>query len=100
VVSNPPYIPDAAYSLLPAGIREFEPRQALIAGSDGAAFHRKIIREGANRLNAGGWIFLEIGEGQKGLVEALFREEGLYDSIRFRRDYAGTDRVAVARKKT
>jgi release factor glutamine methyltransferase len=98
IVSNPPYIPDDVYSLLPEGIRAFEPREALIAGPDGAAFHRKIIGEGTGRLNPGGLIFLEIGEGQKGLVEGLFREKGLYDSIRFRADYSGMDRVAVARK--
>ena len=99
IVSNPPYIPDEAYPLLPEGIRAFEPRQALIAGPDGIDFHRRIIREGAHRLKAGGWIFLEIGEGQQGLVEALFREAGFYDTIRFRRDYGGIERVAVARRR-
>ncbi len=99
VVSNPPYIPDGAYPLLPAGIRAFEPRQALIAGPDGTAFHRRIIREGAHRLKAGGWIFLEIGEGQRGLVEALFIETGVYEEIRFRKDYGGIERVAVARRR-
>jgi release factor glutamine methyltransferase len=99
IVSNPPYIPDDVYPLLPAGIREFEPRQALIAGPDGTTFHRRIIREGANRLKAGGWIFLEIGEGQQGLIETLFRQAGYYDTIRFRRDYGGIERVAMARRK-
>jgi release factor glutamine methyltransferase len=99
IVSNPPYIPDEDYLRLPAGIREFEPRQALIAGPDGTAFHREIIRGGTRRLKAGGWIFLEIGEGQKELVEALFREEGIYDTIRFRRDYGGIERVAVAGRR-
>jgi release factor glutamine methyltransferase len=99
IVSNPPYIPDDVYPLLPAGIREFEPREALLAGPDGTAVHRRIIREGARRLHPGGGIFLEIGEGQKALVDALFREGGFYDTIRFRADYGGMDRVAMARKK-
>lgn len=99
IVSNPPYIPDAVFPRLPAGIRAFEPPEAFIAGPDGTTFHRKIIAEGAGRLEPGGRIFLEIGEGQKGAVEALFRESGLYDSIRFREDYGGMDRVAAARKK-
>jgi len=98
IVSNPPYIPDDVFPLLPEGIRAFEPRQALIAGPDGTACHRNIIREGKGRLKPGGRIFLEIGEGQKGPVETLFRENGLYDSIRFREDYGGMDRVAAARK--
>ncbi|MEK7244164.1 MAG: HemK/PrmC family methyltransferase, partial [Thermodesulfobacteriota bacterium] len=98
ICSNPPYIPDVQYGLLPAGIRDFEPRGALIAGPDGMDFHRRIIREGAHRLKAGGRIFLEIGEGQRDRVEALFREEGGYRDIDCRKDYGGTDRVASARK--
>ncbi|MBU1965478.1 MAG: peptide chain release factor N(5)-glutamine methyltransferase, partial [Proteobacteria bacterium] len=38
ICSNPPYIPDVQYGLLPAGIRDFEPRGALIAGPDGMDF--------------------------------------------------------------
>ena len=98
IVSNPPYIPDDVYPLLPEGIRAFEPQGALIAGPDGIDFHRRIIREGAGRLKPGGHIFLEIGEGQRGLVEALFRETGFYDSIRCRADYGGMDRVVMARR--
>jgi release factor glutamine methyltransferase len=100
IVSNPPYIPDDVYPALPAGIREFEPRTALVAGPDGTAFHRRIIGEGLRRLAAGGRIFLEIGEGQRGLVFALFGETGGYDEIRFRKDYGGMDRVAMARRKS
>jgi len=99
IVSNPPYIRDDVYPLLPRGIREFEPREALIAGPDGTAFHRRIIREGAGRLKGGGRIFLEIGEGQAEAVASLFREEGSYEEIRFRKDCGGMDRVAAARKK-
>jgi len=99
IVSNPPYIPDEAYPLLPEGIRAFEPSQALIAGPEGIDFHRRIIREGVHRLKAGGWVFLEIGEGQQGLVEVLFRETGVYEEIRFRKDYGGIERVAIARRR-
>ncbi|MBM4313229.1 MAG: hypothetical protein FJ122_04835 [Deltaproteobacteria bacterium] len=98
IVSNPPYIPNGVYPALPEGIRAFEPREALVAGPDGADFHRRIIGEGTGRLKPGGHIFLEIGEGQKGLVEPLFQEKGLYDSIGFRADYGGMDRVATARR--
>jgi release factor glutamine methyltransferase len=98
ICSNPPYIPEDEYAVLPAGIRNFEPPRALIAGPDGLEFHRRIIREGLNRLKAGGRICLEIGEGQRDRVEALFRESG-YDDISFRRDYGGIDRVASAIKK-
>ncbi len=99
VCSNPPYIREEEYDLLPEGIRKFEPPEALMAGPDGVAFHRTIIREGAHRLRAGGRVFLEIGEGQREAVEALFEETGDYDDISFRKDYGGIDRVVSARKQ-
>jgi release factor glutamine methyltransferase len=99
VCSNPPYIPEGIYNLLPTGIRDFEPPAALIAGPDGLDFHRRIIREGVHRLKTGGRIFLEIGEGQRDPVAAIFREEGHCDDISFRKDYGGIDRVASARKR-
>lgn len=99
IVSNPPYIPDGIYPLLPVGVLDFEPRGALVAGSDGADFHREIIREGVRCLKPGGRIFLEIGEEQGGLVEGLLGDAGAYEEINIRKDYAGTDRVVIARKK-
>ena len=99
ICSNPPYIPEDRYDALPRGIRDFEPREALIAGADGLDVCRKIIREGFNRLREGGRVFLEIGEGQRKQVEAVFREAGGYHKIRFRKDYGGIDRVVSAQKK-
>jgi len=99
ICSNPPYIPEDRYEELPRGIRDFEPREALIAGADGLDVCGRIIREGFNHLKNGGRIFLEIGEGQRAPVEALFRETDGYQEIRFREDYGGIDRVASAQKK-
>ncbi|MFZ4439074.1 MAG: peptide chain release factor N(5)-glutamine methyltransferase [Syntrophales bacterium] len=99
ICSNPPYIQDVQYGLLPPGIRDFEPRGALIAGPDGLDFYRRIIREGAHCLKPRGRIFLEIGEGQRSQVEALFREECGYRDINCRKDYGGIDRVVSARKE-
>ena len=99
ICSNPPYIPEDRYDELPRGIRDFEPREALMAGANGMDVCRRIIREGFNILKNGGRIFLEIGEGQRAPVEAVFREAGGYQEIRFRKDYGGIDRVVSARKK-
>jgi release factor glutamine methyltransferase len=99
ICSNPPYIPDLEYGLLPAGIRDFEPRGALIAGPDGMDFYRRIIGEGGDRLKVKGRIFLEIGDGQRDRVERLFRDDGGYQEILFRKDYGGIDRVVSAAKR-
>jgi release factor glutamine methyltransferase len=99
ICSNPPYIPEDQYGMLPIEIRNFEPPEALMTGPDGAAFHRRIIGEGVYRLKAGGRIFLEIGEGQREAVEALFRDTGGYGGIDCRKDYGGVDRVMSAQKR-
>ena len=96
--SNPPYISGDEYPFLPEGIRYFEPRKALLAGTKGLAMHRKIIAEGMRRLKAGGRIFIEIGAEQKDTVFSFFMEEGGYCDIYCRKDYGGMDRVLSARR--
>jgi release factor glutamine methyltransferase len=99
IVSNPPYISEEAFEHLPPGVREFEPRVALLAGTDGTAFHREIITQGAPYLKEGGRLFIEMGEGQKNRVIEILKESNLYDDIIFIRDYAGTERAFSARRK-
>lgn len=98
IVSNPPYISHEEYNHLPLEVRGFEPKSALLAGTDGTEFHREIIREGSLYLKTGGWLFMEIGAGQKNIVENMLNESNLYDNIYFRLDYAGVSRVSVARR--
>ena len=98
IVSNPPYISKEEYDRLPTGVRDFEPELALLSGADGTAFHREIIKAGGIYLEPGGWIFMEIGAGQKDRVEYMLNESNLYDNIAFRADYAGIERVSIARR--
>lgn len=100
IVSNPPYISKEEYDRLPTGVRDFEPETALLSGADGTSFHRQIIKAGGIYLKAGGWSFMEIGAGQKEMVEFMLNESNLYDNIAFRDDYAGIKRVAIARRVT
>jgi release factor glutamine methyltransferase len=100
IVSNPPYISQEEYNNLPFEVRGFEPKSALLAGDDGTEFHRAIIEGGNFFLHNGGWLFMEIGAGQKYRVENMLKESSLYDSIAFRFDYAGVERVSIARRVT
>ena len=70
----------------------------FLSGADGTAFHREIIKAGGIYLKAGGWTFMEIGAGQKDRVEYMLNESNLYDNIALRADYAGIERVSVARR--
>ena len=100
IVSNPPYISLREFQMLPAGVREYEPQSALLAGPEGTAFHAQIIAGCAEHLKAGGCLILEIGSEQREQVEALLAAAGFFEEIWSRRDYAGLDRAVMARKRT
>jgi release factor glutamine methyltransferase len=96
VVSNPPYIAPGDPALDPS-VHEWEPHQALYSGDDGLDAVRVIAADAVHWLEPGGWLVLEIGDGQGPAVEALLRSAG-FDPVEIRPDLAGHDRVALARR--
>jgi release factor glutamine methyltransferase len=98
IVSNPPYISDEEFKHISHEIRNYEPREALLAGPDGTEFHQKLIKNGSSHLRKGGWLIMEMGYGQWKTVERLLRESQKYDYIGFQYDYGGIERVAKARR--
>ena len=97
IVSNPPYIGDNEYETLAPGVKDFEPRTALLAGKSGLEFYEKLVYQAHSRLKENGWLLLEIGATQAESVHALM--QGLYDRIAVRNDYAGLPRVIKGRRK-
>lgn len=98
IVSNPPYISAAEFSRLPRGVKDYEPRQALLAGAAGTAYHRAIIDGGVQHLKKGGWLLMELGEGQGAELTEILRQAAVYENIALRGDYGGVERVVRARK--
>lgn len=98
VVSNPPYIPEAEYALLPPDVRDYEPRAALAGGEDGLYFISKLISDAGRVLKNGGWCLLEIGAGQSPGVIKLF-EEARFSEISSIRDINDIERVVRAQWK-
>jgi release factor glutamine methyltransferase len=99
IVSNPPYIAAKDYEELPASVKAFEPREALLAGVSGLEFYEKLISPAAAYLKKNGWLLLEIGAKQETGVRGILEASGFYESIEMRRDYAGLPRVIKARRK-
>jgi len=99
IVSNPPYIAANDYEELPASVKDFEPREALLAGASGLEFYEKLIYSAAAYLKKNGWLLLEIGAKQETGIRSILKASGLYESIKMRRDYAGLPRVIKARRK-
>lgn len=98
IVSNPPYVRRGELGSLPAEVREWEPRLALDGGTDGLDFYRRVIEEADYHLADGGFVALEIGADMAEKVCRLIANVGCYCAASVRRDYAGRDRVVVARK--
>jgi release factor glutamine methyltransferase len=96
VVSNPPYIPSADIPALAPDVRSFEPQLALDGGADGLSYYRRLIQESRGILKAGGWLILEMGYGQKDALVREVHSRG-YEVQEIIADYAGIDRVIVAR---
>jgi release factor glutamine methyltransferase len=93
IVSNPPYV--ATTEPLEPQVRDYEPAAALYAGPDGLAIYRRLIPQAAEHLAPGGYLLLEIGQGQRGAIAELLIESG-YKDIRFHADLQGIARVAQA----
>jgi release factor glutamine methyltransferase len=95
ICSNPPYIPTAEVLQLAPEIRDYEPLTALDGGEDGLSFFRRIALGAPAFLVAGGWLLLEMGQGQAAQVAAILQEQG-FAQIELIPDYAGVKRVIRA----
>lgn len=98
VVSNPPYVRRADLPRLTPEVRDWEPRSALDGGVDGLDLYRRISMEAHFYLGDGGFVALEIGADMGAEVCRLFASTGCYDTPSAYQDYAGRDRVVIARK--
>lgn len=95
IVSNPPYI-TAADKHLKGTIRH-EPLTALASGADGLDAIRVIIKQAKKYLIDNGLLLLEHGFDQGRQVRELLGTNG-YVQCQTLTDYAGNERVTMARK--
>ena len=96
IVSNPPYVSRPEWEGLPAEVREFEPRRALLAGDSGLEMISRLVRRAGTYLKPGGYLIFEIGDGQRERVLSLFGRR--WTEIETAWDLAGRPRVITARR--
>jgi release factor glutamine methyltransferase len=92
VVSNPPYIAEAEITGLEPEVRDWEPRQALVAGPAGNELLERLVAGAPAALAEGGRLVVECGAGQAQAVAAGMRGAG-YGQVDVRRDFAGIERM-------
>ena len=91
IVTNPPYVADDDPAV-EAGVREFEPHEALFAGADGLAVIRRILADAPRNLAPGGHLLMEIAYNQADAVRVLV-SDAVWERVTTYRDLAGHERV-------
>ncbi len=99
IVSNPPYVRRADIATLAPEVSRWEPCIALDGGADGLDFYRRIYALAPDYLAGHGALLLEIGADMAAQVSAVCAATGRYRELEIVQDYAGQDRVVVARLK-
>ena len=97
IVSNPPYIPDAVIGRLQRDIQDYEPRLALSGGPSGLDIYRRIAAEAGAHLKPGGYLMLEIGDGQETALLPILEGKG-FACLALVPDLTGTVRGILARR--
>lgn len=94
LVSNPPYIPDAA--VLEPEVAEHDPAPALFGGPDGMAVIRPIVTLAARWLRDGAACAVEHDDTTSGLTVEEFTGNGHFADVTAHRDLAGRPRFVTA----
>ncbi len=92
VVSNPPYVEPEDVETLEPEVRDWEPRAALV----GHGATEAVARGAREALRPGGWLVLEVADGQADVVAGLLAGLG-FRAIRRSADLAGRERVVEGR---
>jgi release factor glutamine methyltransferase len=94
LVANLPYVSQAEWEGLAPEIREYEPRQALVAGPTGLEEIESLLSEVARLERRPAAVALEVGTGQADAVARRMEQAG-YRRVERRPDLAGIERVVV-----
>ena len=92
VVSNPPYVAPADLDTLMPDVRDYEPHVALV----GEGVTEAVAAAARDVLRPGGWLVLEVGDGQAPAVSARLAELG-YVEVVTTADLSGRERVVEGR---
>ncbi len=91
VVCNPPYVTTQEYEVLDTEVRDFEPKEALLAGPKGTEFYERLAAELPRYLNPGAKLFFEIGSKQGEQIKNIFSLP-CYHRLQVEKDWSGHDR--------
>ena len=94
VVSNPPYVSQSEYDALPADVKNFEPKAALLAGAKGTEIIERLIPQAAERLRPGGHLLMEVSPM---IADSVAEYLSGWNDIQILPDSAGRPRIVSGR---
>ena len=97
IVSNPPYVSEAALSGLQREVRDHEPLVALSPGPDGLSVIRRLLAEAPGYLKPQGHLLMEIGFDQGETVRGLI-DETVWSLLEIRPDLQSIPRIVVVKR--
>jgi release factor glutamine methyltransferase len=97
VVSNPPYISEKDYQVLHPQVKDYEPREALLAGPEGTEFYEQFIATLHHILHSKGLVLLEVGYDQLKKVKEIFKKQG-FTNFQSISDYQNIPRIIRVKK--
>ncbi len=95
IVANLPYITDVQLEELDTGVKDYEPRMALVAPGDGLDLYRRLLPQAYQLLRSGGYILLEIDPRQAEAAKLMLQG---FSEMEIIPDWAGRDRLLKARR--
>ncbi|MCD4669492.1 MAG: peptide chain release factor N(5)-glutamine methyltransferase [Actinomycetia bacterium] len=97
VISNPPYISESGFLDLPREIREYEPKEALVAGETGLEMYEKILSRIKRLMIPGSsCILFETDPIVGGRLVPLVKKYIKVKNISLMNDYNQKERILVA----
>jgi release factor glutamine methyltransferase len=97
IVSNPPYVAEAALTGLQREVRDHEPVVALSPGPDGLSVIRRLLTEAPDYLKPNGHLLMEIGFDQGDAVRSLI-DQHVWSLLDIRPDLQSIPRIVVLKR--
>lgn len=98
IISNPPYVSQKNYDNLPREIKDYEPKEALLAGKTGLEFYQKIISRIKPYLaKSFCYLIFETDPNISTPLKNLIQNKLIPEVIEIERDYNQRDRIITAK---
>jgi release factor glutamine methyltransferase len=98
IVSNPPYIGTSEIETMDDQVKKHEPEIALFSGEHGLEATRRLVESAPDFLVPGGYLIFESSPIVMDQVAGFAKSNGVFESVEIQKDFAGLERIVVAKK--